>query len=334
MRSIKEKENILFSVIVPIYNAEHTIERTIQSILKQTFQNYELLLIDDCSTDNSFSIAQKYDNEYSQVHAIQMPENSGSAKAPREYGAKLAKGKFVVPVDSDDVVNEEYLAGFENILFEHDEIDIVIPIMRNIDADTQKEICAIPDKDFDMSLVLSGPEACRMVMTQWTFCAMGAYCRELFINIIKKNPYYYMNSDEMTSRLLLYHARKVAFSRKSEYLYYWSNTSITHKRSVKLFDPLYTDTHLISFAEAYYDKKMVQKMCSKMLSHMICLYKDYNAESRYTTEEQKRIDEIFRETYSFLQSKEQYLLSMKSRFYLSNWYVFVFVCRAMMLSKK
>lgn len=326
-------EHIYFSVIVPFYNAEKTLERTIQSILNQSFSNYELLLIDDCSTDASFEIALKYGHQYSNVYAIQLPKNSGSAKKPREVGSTVAKGKYVVFVDSDDVVNDVYLESFFKVLTQEKDIDVVIPRMRGYDAVNFRETGILPSSTFDMSRTITGPEACRMEMTQWTFGCNGCCCCELFRDIIKKNPYYYMNSDELTSRLLLYNARRVAFSEKSEYLYYRYENSITHKRSVKLFETLYTDTHLITFAETYFDQTIVKDMCSKMLSNMICLYKAYRKEKNYSESEQKRINEIFLETYSFLRKKMHYMPSHKSRLYLTNWYIFTSICEVMMFIK-
>lgn len=334
MEETNVKKGILFSVIVPIYNAEQTIERTIQSILKQTFQNYELLLVDDCSTDNSYAIAQKYDDKYTHVHAIRMSANSGSAKAPREFGANLAKGKYVVFIDSDDVVNEVYLEGFYDTIKKVSDIDVVIPIMKRVSPISLRELGCLPHQDFDMTQIIPGPEACRMVMTKWTFGCNGCCCCELFKSVIKKNPYYYMNSDEFTSRLWLYYARNVAFAKQSEYIYYVYDTSITHKRSVKLFETLYTDTQLITFSEMHYDEALVRDMCSKMLTNMICLYKANQVENQYTEVEQNQIKKIFGVTFSFLQHKRHYISSLKMRLYLTNRCVFASICKIMAFAER
>lgn len=334
---IKEKKSndIIFSIVIPIYNAENVLERTIQSVLNQSCKNYELWLIDDCSTDGSFRIAQKYDNLYSQVHAYRMSANSGSAQKPIVTGFDMAKGDFVMVIGNDDEINDVFLEKMHKIVKNNSKVDIVVPSMKVVNATLGEQIGAYPRIGFDMSSIITGPEACRMVIPHWQFATNGMIIRRNLVGYLRdENPYTYSNSDELTSRILLYHARNVAFSKESVYNYYQYHTSITHKRSVKLFETLFTDTHLVAFTETHYDEELESAMCASMLSHMICLYKEYRAESRYTIEERNRINEIFRETYSFLQSKKQYLQSMKSRFYLSNWHVFTFVCKAMMLAKK
>lgn len=92
----------LVSVITPIYNSEHFLENTIQSILKQTHENLELILIDDCSTDDSFKIAKKYLSEDSRITLISLTGNGGAAVA-RNAGIKIANGRYIAFCDSDDI---------------------------------------------------------------------------------------------------------------------------------------------------------------------------------------------------------------------------------------
>ena len=321
---------VFFSIIIPVYNAEDFLDRTIQSVLNQSYKNYELILVDDCSTDDSFRIAQKYQNIYSHVQAMQMSANSGSANLPIQKGLEHVHGDFVLVLGNDDVINEIYLEKIHSVICAQDDVEIVIPFVKAVNAGTDDVLRTYPMDDFDMSIILSGYEACRMEMPQWTFSCNGmAFHKDLIRYIKEENPYTYSNSDEFSSRILLYHAQKVAFSKSSEYTYYLYPTSITHKRSVKLFETLYTDTHLISFAEKYYGRELVTEMCTKMLSNMICLYKDYRKSKDYSLEEREVIEKIFDETYAFLQSKKNNILSIKYQFYLSKWLVFKGICAVM-----
>lgn len=97
----------LISVIVPVYNAEKYIERCVDSILGQTYRNFELLLIDDGSLDGSASICKKYAEDDHRISVISQP-NGGAGKA-RNTGIKLAKGEYVAFVDSDDYISPSYL---------------------------------------------------------------------------------------------------------------------------------------------------------------------------------------------------------------------------------
>ena len=70
---------LLFSIVIPVYNAEETISTTIRSIIEQTYPNWELILVDDCSTDKSWMIEENCARHYSNVFAIKTSVNSGSA---------------------------------------------------------------------------------------------------------------------------------------------------------------------------------------------------------------------------------------------------------------
>lgn len=88
------------SIIVPVYNAEKTLNRCVDSILNQTFHNWELLLIDDGSSDHSGKICDQYAAKDRRVKVFHK-ENRGVSSA-RNYGIKLAKGEWVIFIDSDD----------------------------------------------------------------------------------------------------------------------------------------------------------------------------------------------------------------------------------------
>ena len=98
----------LVSIITPVYNAERFLSDTIKSVQNQTYKNWEILLIDDCSKDNSAQIIkefQKYDNR---IKYIKLKKNSG-ASVSRNEGIRNAKGRFIAFVDSDDVWKSEKL---------------------------------------------------------------------------------------------------------------------------------------------------------------------------------------------------------------------------------
>lgn len=90
------------SVVVPIYNSERFISECLESILNQSFHDYEIILIDDGSVDNSLAICTKFCQRYPNVRLFH-EENGGAAKA-RNMGIKYAKGNYIYFVDSDDVM--------------------------------------------------------------------------------------------------------------------------------------------------------------------------------------------------------------------------------------
>ena len=96
------------SIIIPIYNAEEYIQTTVNSVLSQTFSDWELLLIDDCSKDNSSSICEKLVQSDNRITYIRQNENGGPAKA-RNTGLVKATGEFIAFIDSDDTVEPTFL---------------------------------------------------------------------------------------------------------------------------------------------------------------------------------------------------------------------------------
>lgn len=96
--------NSLVSIIVPVYNAEDYINDTIQSVLKQTYINIELIIVDDGSSDNSLNVAQLYQEKDTRVK-VYSQSNSGVSVA-RNKGISLAEGDYILFLDSDDFIEE------------------------------------------------------------------------------------------------------------------------------------------------------------------------------------------------------------------------------------
>lgn len=107
---MKDINNELVSVIMPTYNRAKTIERAINSILKQTYKNLELIIIDDCSNDNTIDIINSIKD--SRIRMIKLNENKGANYA-RNCGLNLAKGEYITFQDSDD---ESILNRIEKLL--------------------------------------------------------------------------------------------------------------------------------------------------------------------------------------------------------------------------
>ena len=93
------------SVIIPTYNRAHLIERSIRSVLDQTYQDFELIVVDDGSTDNTEEIVARFDDD--RIRYIRRNQSSGSPAAPTNTGIKAARGEYIAIQDSDD----EWLPG-------------------------------------------------------------------------------------------------------------------------------------------------------------------------------------------------------------------------------
>lgn len=103
-------EKILFSIIVPVYNVEKYLDKCLASILEQTFKDFECIIIDDGSPDNSNIIIDKYvklDQRFKVIHQKNM-----GLSAARNAGLDIAQKNYIVFVDSDDYIADDYLEKF------------------------------------------------------------------------------------------------------------------------------------------------------------------------------------------------------------------------------
>ncbi len=96
-------EHGLVSIITPSYNAQNLIGRTIESVLAQTYQNWELIVIDDCSKDGTRDVVRAYAEQDPRICLLPLDKNNGAPAAPRNIGIKQAKGEWIALLDADDI---------------------------------------------------------------------------------------------------------------------------------------------------------------------------------------------------------------------------------------
>ncbi len=123
---------MLFSVIVPIYNVEKYLSRCIESVLMQTFTDFELILVDDGSPDNCPAICDEYARKDARVKVIHK-ENGGLVSA-RQAGIKVAVGDYVFPVDGDDAICPDALESAYKIISETDADMVSFSYKRCVDG--------------------------------------------------------------------------------------------------------------------------------------------------------------------------------------------------------
>ena len=101
LNNTKSDGKPFFSLIIPVYNAEKFIGRCLDSLLEQTFKDYEIIVVDDCSKDNSLNVLQEYSKKYPIIQVIHQEKNGGSVLA-RETGMLHSSGEYIIHVDADD----------------------------------------------------------------------------------------------------------------------------------------------------------------------------------------------------------------------------------------
>lgn len=142
---------MFFSVIVPIYNAEKTLKRCLDSLVAQVYPDFQAILVDDGSSDNSLSIAEEYAARDSRFVCIHQ-ENSG-VSATRNAGLAHARGEFITFLDSDDVYFPDYFQEFHKLISSHPTHDCFLCGFEYITNDSSNGMTCLFSANENVSLV-------------------------------------------------------------------------------------------------------------------------------------------------------------------------------------
>ncbi|WMJ85814.1 glycosyltransferase family 2 protein [Anaerocolumna sp. MB42-C2] len=216
---------MFFSIIIPIYNVEKYLNKCVSSILKQDFVDFELLLINDCSTDNSLQIAQEYVKD-NRVQLINKESNSGLSDT-RNIGIRNAKGQYIIFIDSDDYVELGCFHKLFEVISENKFPDIVYTGFieeRGNNSLLKYGYASQKNRYFDGNAFLRSELKKR---TLYAAACFGIYKRELLIsnNLLFKSGIFH--EDELWTPQVVYHANSVYTSEMAFYHYIRRNESIT-----------------------------------------------------------------------------------------------------------
>ena len=244
------------SVIVPVYRVEPYLRRCVDSILSQTFTDFELILVDDGSPDNCGAICDEYALKDSRVRVIHK-QNGGLSDA-RNAGIDMAKGEFLTFIDSDDLVAPEYLNRlYHSIKSSAAEISIcnMLPFKDGSSPQIEEQ------NSNDSKRIISGRDAClsiyRMDGTVPIMAWGKLYKSSLFNGI--RYPVGLIHEDDATTPKLFYLANKIAQIGDKLYLYRSRADSIMSQPfSAKRFDCLSAVDSCIMFFKHNQDDELVQ----------------------------------------------------------------------------
>lgn len=211
------------SIIIPVYNCEKSIEKCISSIISQTYNNLEIILVNDGSTDNSRNICEKYCAKYKNFYLINQ-ENSGPGAA-RKKGLERANGDYISFIDSDDYVDKLFYEKLVNSL-EENNADIV-ECGYNFVYEKNNII-----KEFKMKWqIINGADECinHYIKNKNTtnYLVNKLFRKELFNNI--EFPQLYAGEDACVLLQLFGNARKVVAIPDNMYYYVQTSTSLCRK---------------------------------------------------------------------------------------------------------
>lgn len=129
----------LFSVIIPMYNEEEYISRCLQSLIVQTINDYEVIIVDDGSGDHSIEICKKFQSKFQHCSIISHTKNMG-ASAARNSGIKYATGSYIVFLDSDDTLSPHFFETLTSKIKEYNYPDVLEFLMNYIEKDNYRSI--------------------------------------------------------------------------------------------------------------------------------------------------------------------------------------------------
>ena len=241
------------SVIVPVYNVEPYLRRCVDSILAQTFADFELILVDDGSPDNCGAICDEYAEQDERIHVIHQP--NGGLSAARNAGIDWAfansESKWLAFVDSDDWVHPQYLELLYKAVTENGTLISACDFLRvNNEKPTTVQLnCDTELIDWETLLLEYNVQA----VVAWN----KLYAKELFADM--RYPVGKIHEDEFLTHKLLFHAQMIAYFSDKLYYYFQHRDSIMNQAfNLKRLDGLEALKEKVTFSRHYGSKKLLE----------------------------------------------------------------------------
>lgn len=299
------------SVIVPVFNVADYLDRCVTSIINQTYNNLEIILIDDGSTDNSGKLCDDYalkDNRITIIHQ----DNQGLSEA-RNAGMRKASGKYIFFCDSDDYLE---LDCFERMLvrLKKDHANIVACGFTSVYDETSKEVQAEGIINDPNPGRWSGRQSVIEMMRNSNVCSVvwnKLYKKELFDGL--RFPRGIQNEDEAITYKLLYRAGIVSYMPEALYNYYQRNNSIMHENLEERFDFfLRSSLDRIKFFSDNNESELVQHSRISLLEWIKYSYRNIKDE-----EKKKYLLGVYKDTINL--KNAPYVMGMKKKLALLTW---------------
>lgn len=238
--------NDLISVIIPVYNVAPYIDRCIKSVLRQTYTNIEILLIDDGSTDGSGQICEQYQKIDERIQ-VYHKKNGGLSDA-RNYGIDRATGRYITFIDSDDYITDDCIQYLFSLLQHWDKAQISICDI----LETENNYVSDSNLNSDGKIYeLNTEEAIRMLCYQKEFTASAyakLYRKECFDKI--RYPFEMLYEDIAIISELFYKAGYIVYGKEKKYCYFQRNTGIVRKKfTKKKMDYITNSKRLLDYVE-------------------------------------------------------------------------------------
>lgn len=207
------QEKDLISIIIPVYNVENYLDRCLESVINQDYQNIEVILVDDGSSDSSPDICEKWKTEYPQKIKVLHQENQGASLA-RKCGIELSTGSYFAFVDSDDYISPRYISTLYSAAIDSGALLSVCPFSK-ISVGEEFDFVEI-EKSNNCTLTSDDVFSRFFKYEFWAFWG-GIYHRSLFDKIIY--PTATINEDYFVKAQIFSKVDKVGYCPAPLYVY-------------------------------------------------------------------------------------------------------------------
>ena len=180
--------NPLVSIIVPVYNAQKGLSRCLESICSQTYQELEIIVLNDGSTDDSLAICEQFRAKDPRIVVVDK-ENEGVSRT-RNAGLTLAQGDYIQFADSDDALDPDYTQNLVQAALEHNADLVIAPYWMVIPSNSSKTGHALETLQTSLGIE---PEAPKTEVHKYGFLPQGVYSREDYARRLMQQPasFYY-----------------------------------------------------------------------------------------------------------------------------------------------
>lgn len=237
--------NNLISVIMPVFNSSRFLAEAIESVIEQKYKNWELICVNDGSTDNSLDILKAYQKKDSRIQ-VYSQNNSGAAKA-RKLGIMKSKGDYISYLDSDDVYSSDYLYETIKVALK-ESADVVMPVL--VSCWGSSEEYNFNDKNGLKEGDVISPKTAFLRTFPWEVHGLNLYksshIKKYALSDISDEDSY--NADEYLTRYLLLYSNKVVVSQGG-YYYRKNEESVTNNFSPDKVSSLNVDSKLFFLAK-------------------------------------------------------------------------------------
>lgn len=301
------------SIIVPVYKVEKYINQCIESILSQTFKEFELILIDDGSPDNSGEICDKFADIDQRITVIH--KSNGGVSSARNVGLKNAKGKYILFIDSDDWIDSSFIAELVYSM-ENKNADLTVCDYYLADTDKLKT-----NKIFDKDISLNKINEEEMVNLIKTHSIFGPWCKLYRNDVIQRNKIFFNTNVSFGEDLLfnlqyLSNVNNICMIGKELYYYRQVNGSLVRSfNENKIESFVLINQEFLNFIDKY-----------NMLKNKVLYYVVYHVIDDYIALLNKLINyksslkhkyKLFKQLNSLKaikKYKKSYILNIKSNF--------------------